>query len=115
MIWLKRILPLLLIAGGWFFYTGYKERTDLQNERLTEKYALITAKVWLYSAEYRNDSDGFIRARDSLLKASGVTEGEIEQYLKKNRKRPEYYTPYIRKVKTYIDSLSGGGDTVMTD
>jgi hypothetical protein len=31
---------------------------------------------------------------------------ELESYLQEYEIRPEFYTPYVRLVKTYVDSLS---------
>jgi hypothetical protein len=107
MIWLKRILPLVLIGVGWHLYTMYTENQTIQNEQFAHQYALVTAKVWLATAEYRNDNPGFLRVRDSIFKASGFTMDEFNLYLQENKNQPELYTPYVRLVKIYVDSLSG--------
>ena len=106
MIWLKRILPLVLIGVGWHIYTTYTENQIVQNEQLARQYALVTAQVWLASAEYRDDNTEFLRVRDSIFKASGFTRDDLNLYLQENKSQPEFYTPYIRLVKIYIDSLS---------
>ncbi|MDH3891291.1 MAG: hypothetical protein OEV49_09430 [candidate division Zixibacteria bacterium] len=106
MIWLKRILPLVLIGAAWFSYTEYTENRMVENERLARKYALVTAQVWLATAVYRNDNSGFLRVRDSLCQASGFSLDELNSYLQEHKKRPEFYTPYVRLVKTFVDSLT---------
>lgn len=106
MIWLKRILPLALIVAAWFAYTNYTENQIAKNERFARQYALVTAQVWLATAEYRNDNAEFLRVRDSLLVAAGCTKDDLEEYLQENKSRPEFYAPYVRLVKTFVDSLS---------
>lgn len=106
MIWLKRILPLVLITAAWFAYTEYTEYRLVTNEKLAHEYALVTAQVWLATAVYRDDTPGFLRVRDSLFEASGLTVDELTAYLQKHKSRPEFYAPYVRLIKTYVDSLS---------
>lgn len=106
MIWLKRILPLVLIVGGWHLYTMYTENRLAEDERMAQEYALVTAQVWLATAVYRDDNAEFLRARDSLFAAAGLTMDELESYLQEHRSRPEFYTPYVRLIKTYFDSLT---------
>lgn len=106
MIWLKRLLPLVLIVGGWFAWSQYQEYTAERYYRDAERYALVTAQVWLASAEYRDDPHQFVIYRDSLLEAAGLSVETIDQYIKMYSSRPEAYTPYVRLVKKYIDSLS---------
>ena len=71
MIWLKRILPLVLIGAAWHFYTTYTENQIAENERLAHQYARVTAQVWLATAEYRNDNPEFVRVRDPFSKPPG--------------------------------------------
>lgn len=106
MIWLKRILPLVLIGAAWHVYTTYTENQKVQNERLAHQYAQVTAQVWLATAVYRNDNPGFLRVRDSIFEASGLTRDKLNAYLQEHKTRPEFYTPYLRLVKIYVDSLS---------
>ena len=106
MIWLKRILPLVLIAASWFAYTWYSEYRLAENERLAHEYALVTAQVWLATATYRDDNPEFLRARDSLFATAGFSMDELNAYLQEHKARPEFYTPYVRLVRIYVDSLS---------
>lgn len=106
MIWLRRILPLLLIVATWFAYTSYTENQIAEDERLAHQYALVTAQVWLATAVHRNDNPEFLRVRDSLFAAAGFTMDELDAYLKEHKSRPEFYTPYVRLVNSYVDSLS---------
>lgn len=106
MIWLKRILPLVLVVATWFAYTSYTEYQIAEDERLAHQYALVTAQVWLATAVHRNDNPEFLRVRDSLFEASGFSKDELNAYLQEHKSRPEFYAPYVRLVKTYVDSLS---------
>lgn len=106
MIWLKRLLPLVLIVGGWMAYTKYQQHTAERFHEDAERYALVTAQVWLASAEYRDEPQQFLNFRDSLLEASGLSLEKVDEYLRRYSKRPETYTPYVRLVKQYIDSLT---------
>lgn len=106
MIWLKRLLPLVLIVAGWMAYTKYQQHTTERFYDDAERYALVTAQVWLASAEYRDDPQQFLNFRDSLLEATGLSLEKVDEYLRKYSKRPETYTPYLRLVKQYVDSLT---------
>ncbi len=106
MIWLKRLLPLVLIVAGWMAYTKYQQHTAELFYDDAERYALVTAQVWLASAEYRDDPQQFLNFRDSLLEATGLSLEKVDEYLERYSKRPETYTPYLRLVKQYVDSLT---------
>ena len=106
MIWLKRLLPLVLIVAGWMVYTKYQQHTAERFHEDAERYALVTAQVWLASAEYRDDPQQFLNFRDSLLEATGLSLEKVDEYLRKYSKQPETYTPYLRLVKQYVDSLT---------
>ncbi len=111
MIWLKRLLPLVLIVAGWMAYTRYQQHTAERFYEDAERYALVTAQVWLASAEYRDDPQQFLIFRDSLLEAAGLSLEKVDEYLRKYSSRPETYTPYVRLVKQHVDSLT----ELMTD
>lgn len=106
MIWLKRILPLVLIVVGWLGYTQYRQYRTERFYADAERYALVTAKVWLASAQYRDDPGRFSAVRDSLLAASDLSRAKVDEYLKLYDARPEAYSSYVRLVKKYIDSLA---------
>jgi len=107
LIWLKRLLPLILIGLGWLGYTQYQEYRVRRFYDDAERYALVTAQVWLASAKYRDHQQQFLSFRDSLLEAAGLSPEKIDEYLRRYAARPETYTPYLRLVKKYVDSLSG--------
>lgn len=87
-------------------YTKYQQHTAERFYDDAERYALVTAQVWLASAEYRDDPQQFLNFRDSLLEATGLSLEKVDEYLRKYSKRPETYTPYLRLVKQYVDSLT---------
>ena len=87
-------------------YTQYRQHTAERFYDDAERHALVTAQVWLASAEYRDDPQQFLKFRDSLLQATGLSLEKVEEYLRRYSRRPETYTPYLRLVKQYVDSLT---------
>ena len=87
-------------------YTEYQQHTAERFHEDAECYALVTAQIWLASAEYRDDPQQFLNFRDSLLEATGLSLEKVDEYLQRYSKRPETYTPYLRLVKQYVDSLT---------
>ena len=105
MIWLKRLIPFVLIAliwGGYNYYNDKKEQDELNR---LELYSYITARVWIASATYRDNSDQFIAYRDSLLTSNSVTISELQNFMDKYNDTPEELEPYALRVNFLIDSL----------
>ena len=75
-------------------------------EKDADLYALVTAKVWVASAWFRNEPDKFISFRDSILKESAVSSEEMKQYFEIYRSKSEKYEHFTEKVKEFVDSLS---------
>lgn len=81
MIWLKRLLPIVVILLGWFTWKGI---TSAQQEKATaidNQYALVTAQVWLASATYREEKAKFLSYRDSLMQANNITSDDLFHHL----------------------------------
>lgn len=87
-------------------YSRYQEYTTKRFYDDAERYALVTAQVWLASARYRDDPEQFLNFRDSLLQATELSREKVDEYLRRYSSRPENYTPYLRLVKQYVDSLT---------
>jgi len=74
-------------------------------EKETELYALVTAKVWLGSALFRNEPEKYLLYRDSILKENSVSSEEMKKYLEMYRSKSEKYEIFTDKVSEYVDSL----------
>lgn len=105
LVWFKRILFLSVIAvvvAGLFAWSPYMEA---RKKAAAEKYAPVTARVWVASALYRNDPDRFIACRDSLLEAEGVSAEQLQEYIADYAKSPEQYKLFTHLAKRMVDSL----------
>ena len=106
LIWLKRLIPLLVIGGGILGYNYYEKNTEEKRLRQDDQKALLTAHVWVASAVYRDNPDRFIAYRDSLLEDNNVTREEMTGYLEAYGDRTERFNNFTWLVQQYVDSLS---------
>ena len=105
MIWIKRIIPIILLAAvvfGGFRYRDYRKQQEIETAK---NNALITAKLWFAQTKFRNDPKKFIAYRDSLLSTTGVSSEDMQLYLNKYQEKPEQYLEFTKWVDYYIDSL----------
>ncbi len=105
MIWVKRIVPLVLIVAiglGWWYYDQQQQQYE---QEMTEKYALATAKMWVNRAQYRGKPGSYRMSRRNILEADGVTTDEVLAYLERYEDEPEEYGRYAKLVHHYVDSL----------
>jgi len=112
LIWLKRVLPLIVIgalAGGYIMWDDWYTARRLAEE---DKVALVTAQVWIATAKYRNDPERYIEYRDSLLEASNVPRERIYAFLGRQEDQPEELLPFARKVQRLVDSIYRIEDSV---
>lgn len=105
MLWIKRLLPFVIIIGGWFGYDYYINQQLVKQQILEEKYASVTALVWVASAKYRTDPEQFTHYRDSVLNVYNTDNQKVEQYIKQFEKSPEAMGPLTNLIKVKIDSL----------
>jgi hypothetical protein len=105
-IWVKRLIPLLVIGGAVLGYHYYDKITAEKRLLQDERKALITAKVWVASAVYRDDPERFLAYRDSLLKAEDVSEKDMIGYLQAYGNKTERFNNFTWLVQQYVDSLS---------
>ena len=113
MIWLKRLLPIIILAaavGVYFLWDKWSAQRQLQEQ---DRVALVTAQVWIATAKYRNEPERFIQYRDSLLKASGVKREEVFGFLERTGDPPEELLPFARRVQWLVDSLYRIEDSVL--
>jgi len=105
LIWVKRLIPLVILVAVWFGYSYYTNQQEEQFSKLTRKQALVTARVWYLSVRFRKKPEIFLSLRDSILNHSGVSKDEIQQYLQLYSDEPEKYEQFARQVSYFIDSL----------
>jgi predicted negative regulator of RcsB-dependent stress response len=106
MIWIKRVLPFLLIAAGYFGYTYFQQRTVQEYEALADKYAFPVALAWVGSAKYRDQPRKYEHFRDSVLKAYDLDKAQLEEYFKLYDDQPADYDQFTQRVIYLVDSLS---------
>ncbi|MEW5795076.1 MAG: hypothetical protein AB1772_01820 [Candidatus Zixiibacteriota bacterium] len=113
MIWLKRLLPLLVLGmavGGYVLWDRWNsEKRSLEENRL----ALVTAQVWIATARYRYDPERFVAYRDSLLQAESVPREKVLEFLNGRENQPEDLLPFAQKVQKCVDSLYRIEDSIV--
>ncbi|UCG62221.1 MAG: hypothetical protein JSV52_02740 [Candidatus Zixiibacteriota bacterium] len=105
MIWLKRLLPFVIIAVGIYAYLQYSQKVAEEQAERDREYALVTAQIWVASAKLRASPDKFVRARDSLLSASSLNRDSVFNFLNADSATPERFTPFMTMVQDFVDSL----------
>lgn len=105
MIWLKRLLPLVVIGLGWLGYSFWDKTVSARQEQEENRLALVTAQVWIATAIYHNDPERYLAYRDSLLEANDVPRDEVFAFLEQREKYPEELLPFAQKVQRLVDSL----------
>jgi len=106
MIWVKRLVPLVILVGiyfGYGYYTDVQKQTRLNQATL---HAEVTAKLWLASAYYRNDTDRFVIYRDSILSEADISLDKAVEYLDLYSSESEQYRSFSAKVAELVDSLA---------
>jgi len=106
LLWVKRLVPFILMVAvvlGYFLYHDISAKRQYQQ---VQRYALVTAQVWIATAKFRSEPERFIAYRDSLLKVHSLSEERMQNYLEQYKKHPERYDLFTRLVKQYVDSLS---------
>jgi len=112
-IWLKRLLPVIVLAaavGVYFLWDKWSAQRQLREQ---DRVALVTAQAWIATAKYRNEPERFVQYRDSLLEANGVTREEVFGFLERTGDPPEELLPFARKVQWLVDSLYRIEDSVL--
>ena len=105
MIWLKRVAPIFLILAGWAFFHFYSDNSEIKKTDDEEKYALLTAQVWVASAKYRNEPEKYLAYRDSLLTASNLDNKKALDFIDKYEKRADELVNFASLVSQFTDSL----------
>lgn len=116
MLWFKRILPFALILIGWLGYQWYNNNELSKIIETEEKYAEVTALIWVASAKYRNEPEYLTKYRDSVLTEFNVNKEEISSYIEKYESFPEYLGPFANLISKKVDSLVAIEDsTILSD
>ena len=112
-VWVKRLVPLVLLAAVWGGYQWQKS-TRIEAQRAeADRIGQVFAEVWVASATYRDNPEKFIAYRDSLLAARGVEREEIEKYIKAHPNETEIYYDFTRTVSDKVDSMYRIIDSVL--
>lgn len=105
MIWLKRLAPLALIIVLWFAYSTYDKYRTKKFTATADHRALVTAQVWVASAEMRRDPAKYLAWRDSTLDANSLSSSEMDSYLQLIQGNPEGRQSFAKSISHYVDSL----------
>lgn len=105
LIWLKRLVPFILIAaiiGGYYFY---REKQKEEIIETSKEHALVTAKVWYASARFKDEPEKFENYRDTVLADAGLSKEQMYQFLELYKNVPVNYEVFAQWVSYYVDSL----------
>jgi hypothetical protein len=115
LIWLKRLLPIIILAAAYGGYHLWDKWSTQRTAREQDRVALVTAQAWIATAKYRNNPERYLEYRDSLLAASGVSRDQVEGFLERRGDPPEEILPFARQVHHFVDSLYRIEDSVARD
>lgn len=105
MIWLKRLLPLVLILVAWFAWKGITKSQQEKAIAADTRYALVTAHAWVAATTYRENPAGYLSYRDSLLQANNITKDELFQHLQVFENDINRQLTFSQTVSRLVDSL----------
>jgi len=105
LIWIKRIIPFVIIGAVWWGFHFYHQYQTTHQIQLEQKYAQITAQIWVASAQYRKEPERFKAFRDSLLKKNNLSKEQLKQFIEKYKKEPEKLSRFSVNLNLQIDSL----------
>ncbi len=92
-----------LLIGGYFYGRDY-----LRNRKEAEyrRYALVIAETSIAAELYRNSSDSFLVARDSILQKYGVTAEQMLTYKDSFPGDQNDWASFWKMVSNITDSLA---------
>ena len=112
---LRRYLVPLIVVVLALAYFGWHRWHKQRMDAAAEKYAHLTAQLWVATAVYRQDQQGYLRYRDSLMTVNDVSVDRVEEYLRRWREEPERYDDYAHRVSQLVDSLLAPARTAYPD
>jgi len=96
------IVLVLLVSGYYFIRDKYRANLDAEYKNI----ALVIAESSVAAELYRNDSDSFLVARDSILKQHEMTLEELNSFKEKLKNRPKQWRIIWDYVSYYTDSVA---------
>jgi hypothetical protein len=104
-VWVKRLVPLVLLVAVWGSVTWWEKRQDNLVKAERDRIGSVVAQVWLATATFRDKPEQYIAYRDSVLKARNVTRQEILDYMSNHADEPDIYLQFTQAVSGKVDSL----------
>jgi hypothetical protein len=104
-VWVKRLLPFVLLAVLWFGYDWYSTRREASRLADEHRHAQATARVWIATARFRLDQKGYLQYRDSLLAAEGLSAESLKAFQKQYEQTPDAALRYAATINKMVDSL----------
>jgi len=92
-----------LLVGGFFYGKDYlRDRKEAEYRR----YAMVIAETSIAAELYRNSSDSFLVARDSILQKYGVTAEQMLAYKENFPGDQNDWAYFWKMVSNITDSLA---------
>lgn len=91
-----------LIVGG---YVLISDELTARTEAEYKNIALVIAETSIIAELYRNDSDLFLRVRDSIFKRRNITISELNAFKEKMKDNHQDWEVIWDYVSFYTDSL----------
>jgi hypothetical protein len=104
-IWIKRIVPFLLIVIIVVGYNYYRENQREEIIETSKEHALVTAKVWYASARFKDEPEKFENYRDTILAQANLSKEQMHKFLELYQDVPVNYEVFAHWVSYYVDSL----------
>ncbi|UCC45520.1 MAG: hypothetical protein JSU65_06270 [Candidatus Zixiibacteriota bacterium] len=105
MVWIRRILPVIVLVGGWQAYSLYEDLSREQRAAKDRELALVTAQVWVATAHFRDEPEKYLEYRDSILAAHNLTREEMFSLISRCESDPDGLMPFTQAVNDLVDSL----------
>ena len=105
LVWIKRVLPLIVIVGIWFGWESYQKARIERENAYDARIAAATAQLYVGAVKFRADSLGYIGYRDSVLGSFELTSADLNAYATGDGIDPYRYKNYVDYLGKMIDSL----------
>jgi hypothetical protein len=105
LIWLKRLLPFVILGATAFGYHLWDKSTAERRRAEQDRLAHLTARIWVATAEFRDNPERFLAYRDSLIAAAGLSHDAVFAFLDRYSDDPEALLPLSRQISDLVDSI----------